>query len=76
MPTEAKIPALNEKPTTKEILRAFPFLFRFIYSAYPRGFLIWSVGGFLQIPLMSATVYATKSVIDAFAVHDAHAALM
>jgi ATP-binding cassette subfamily B protein len=64
---EPRIPALNEKPSTKEILRAFPFIVKFIYQAYPRGFLIWAIGGILQVPFTAAMVYATKVIIDSLA---------
>ena len=66
---EPRIPALNEKPTAKEIFKAIPFIAKFIYQAHPRGFLIWAIGGVLQVPFTAATVYATKVIIDSLASH-------
>ncbi len=64
---EPRIPALNDKPSSKEIFRTIPFFAKLIYQAHPRGFVIWAIGGFMQVPLTAATVYATKVIVDSIA---------
>lgn len=62
---EYVIPELNEKPNGKEILRAVPFIVRFVFHSAPKAFLIWMFSGILGIPFVALSVFAVKSLVDA-----------
>lgn len=67
---EYHIPTLNEKPTTKELLGAVPFITAFIYRAAPKAFLIWLTSSILVIPFTALSVFAVKSAIDGLDARD------